>query len=121
MSSSSRRALFWAPRALCIAFIAFVSMFALDVFGAGYGFWRTLGALAMHLIPTFVMVAALAAAWRWEWIGTVLFMACAVVFMFIVRGPWWVKMMFTVPCLVTACLFLWNWRKRAELHARPGS
>lgn len=113
------RALFWAPRALCIAFIAFVSMLALDVFGQGHGFWRTLGALAMHLIPTFVMVAALAAAWRWEWVGTVLFTVCGVIFLFIVRGPWWTKMMFTVPCLVTACLFLLNWLKRAELHARP--
>jgi hypothetical protein len=119
MTAISRRVLFWAPRALCIAFIAFVSMFALDVFGEVHGFWRTLGALAMHLVPTFVMLAALAVAWRWEWVGTALFAAFAVAFTYIVRGQWWVKMMFAVPCLVTACLFLLNWLKRAELHARP--
>lgn len=118
MSSFTRRALFWAPRALCILFIAFVSMFALDVFGEVHGFWRTLGALAMHLVPTFVMLAALVVAWRWEWVGTVLFAACAIAFTYIVRGTWATKMMFAVPCLVTACLFLWNWLRRAELRAR---
>jgi hypothetical protein len=119
MTVCSSRALFWAPRALCILFIAFVSMFALDAFGEGRGFWQTLVHLTMHLIPTFVMVAALVVAWRWEWVGTVVFTACGVFFMIIVRAPWWGKAIFAVPCLVTACLFLLNWLRRAELHARP--
>ena len=118
MITHSNRALFWAPRALCILFIAFVSMFALDVFDEGHGFWQTLVALTMHLVPSFVMVAALVVAWRWEWVGTVVFTACGIVFMVIVRGPWWVKTMFAVPCLVAAYLFLVNWRKRAELRAK---
>jgi hypothetical protein len=42
MEHRSSRAFFWAPRALAILFIAFMSFFALDVFGEGYGFWRTL-------------------------------------------------------------------------------
>ncbi len=112
------RALFWAPRALCILFIAFVSLFALDVFGEGHGFWQTLADLTMHLIPTFVMIAALVVAWRWEWVGAVVFAACGVVFMGIVRGPWWVKTIFAVPCLVTAWLFLLNWRKKKEIGAK---
>lgn len=33
MTHFSRRAFFWAPRAMSIVFIAFLSMFALDVFG----------------------------------------------------------------------------------------
>ncbi len=32
MNTSSRRLLFWSPRAICIAFAIFLSMFALDVF-----------------------------------------------------------------------------------------
>lgn len=66
MITRSNRALFWAPRALCTLFIAFVSLFALDVFGEGQGFWRTLVDLMMHFIPSFVMLAALVVAWRRE-------------------------------------------------------
>ncbi len=62
MTRFSGRALFWAPRALSIAFIAFLSLFALDVFGAGYGFWRTLLGLAIHLIPSFVLIGVLVLA-----------------------------------------------------------
>jgi hypothetical protein len=107
------RALFWAPHALGILFIAFVSLFALDVFQERQGFWQTLLALTMHLIPTFIMIAVLAIAWRWEWVGTLLFAACAAVFAFIVRGDGWVMAIFAAPCLLTAGLFLINWRNKA--------
>ncbi len=117
MPTPSNRVLFWAPRALSILFIAFVSLFALDVFGEAHGFWQTLVALAMHLIPTFVMVAVLVVAWRREWFGAVMFTACAIVFAFIVRGPFWVKLIFAMPCFITAWLFLVNWRLRKQAHA----
>ena len=111
------RTLFWAPRALSIAFIAFLSMFALDVFGEGHGFWQTLADLAMHLIPTFILAAGLAIAWRWEWVGAVEFTAFAIVFLVIVRSPFWGKAIFAAPCLATAWLFLIGWRKRREHSA----
>ncbi len=50
-------------------FAAFISVFAADVFGEGLGFWRTLVALAMHLIPTAIILIVLAVAWRWEAMG----------------------------------------------------
>jgi hypothetical protein len=119
MMTHFNRALFWAPRALCILFIAFVSLFALDVFGDGYGFWRTLAALVMHLIPSFVMVAALAVAWRWERVGTVVFAVFGVFFTVVGPGVW-IKMTFAAPCFVAASLFFVDWRqKRAQ--ARPAN
>ena len=66
------RAWFWAQRALSILFMVFVTLFALG--GESHGFWRTLVALLMHLISSFVMLAALVLAWRWEWVGTVMFL-----------------------------------------------
>ena len=108
------RALFWAPRALCLLFIAFVSMFALDVFSEGLGIWRTLLALTIHLVPSFVLLLALMVAWRWEWVGAVVFAACGVLFAIIVRAPWWGKGIFAVPCFVTAWLFLIGWHRRIE-------
>jgi hypothetical protein len=116
MTTLSKQLLFWAPRVLCLLFIGFVSMFALDVFGETRGVWRTIVALAMHLIPSFVLLGALILAWRWEWIGAVLFAAAGVFFGVIVRAGWAGKAMFVVPCVLTAGLFLWNWVNRAELR-----
>jgi hypothetical protein len=118
MNTVSKQLLYWAPRALCMLFIAFVSMFALDVFGEGEGFWRTLAALAIHLVPSFVMLAALILAWRWEWIGAVLFAAIGIFFGMIVRGGPITKAMFVLPSLLTAVLFLWNWMHHSDLRAR---
>ena len=61
--------LFWTPRVLCLLFAVFLSLFALDVFNEGYGFWKTILALFMHLVPTSIVLAVLAISWRWEWAG----------------------------------------------------
>lgn len=75
--------LVWAPRILGFLMVLFLSLFALDVFGEGLGFWRTLLALAMHLIPAGIAAAVLAIAWRWSAAGGALFVlagvACAIV------------------------------------------
>ncbi|MBZ5593323.1 MAG: hypothetical protein LAP39_13865 [Acidobacteriia bacterium] len=119
MSAFSRRLLFWAPRALGIAFALLISMFALDVFGEGYGFWNTLLALAMHLIPTAIVVAVLLLAWRWEWIGALLFAAVGMFYVVTTwRHPDWI-LMISGPLFLIAVLFLIGWLKRAELHSRP--
>jgi len=116
MSSYSRRILFWAPRALSIAFALFLSMFALDVFGEGYGFWNTLLALAIHLIPTAILILALMLAWRWEWIGALLFAAAGALYVASAFShPDWI-LMIAGPLFLIAALFLVNWIKRAELR-----
>jgi hypothetical protein len=94
-------------------------MFALDVFGEGRGFWQTLAALTMHLVPTFALLAALVVAWRWERTGASLFGAYGIGSLIIVRGPWWVRMIFALPCLVAAGLFFVCWLKLAELEPKP--
>ncbi len=74
--------LYWTPRVLTILFIAFLSLFALDVFGEGYTFWETLVALFMHLIPHFLLIILLVIAWKWERVGGLLFIGLALVFLF---------------------------------------
>ncbi len=126
MTKLSMCALYWAPRALSIVFIAFLSLFALDVFGGPYGFWQTLLALFMHLIPSFVLILSLVLAWRWEWIGAVLYAAAGVLYVtWVVLRPALppaVKLLWcsTIagPALVIAALFLLNWVKHAELRQR---
>jgi len=125
MTQLSRQALFWAPRALSIAFIAFLGLFALDVFGAGYGFWETLLALTMHLIPNFVLIAVLVLAWRWEWIGAMFFAAAGLLHAILIWQrpyPPATKLAQILPmegaAFVIAALWLANWIKRSELRAR---
>ena len=81
MQGMMKTVLYWAPRVLGLAFAAFLSIFALDVFGHGSGFWGTLLALLMHLIPTFLVLGALLIAWRREGIGALLFIALAAVYL----------------------------------------
>ena len=125
MIESEYRLLFWAPRAVCILFIAFLSLFALDVFLEGMGFWRTLAALIIHLIPSFVLAGILVLAWRWEWIGAVLFTAAGLIYVFtVLRNPLppatkasWI-LVIAGPAFGIGALFLANWVKRAEIRAR---
>ncbi len=126
MTQLSRRALFWTPRALSIVFIAFLSLFALDVFDEHLGLWRTVLALTMHLIPSLVLIAALVLAWRWEWIGAAIYAGAGLLYV------WWVVSMsrpvppamrliwiLTIagPAFVIAGLFLANWLKRGDIRA----
>jgi hypothetical protein len=115
------RVLYWAPRVLSIAFILFLSLFALDVFQEARGFWLTLAALAVHLIPSFVLVLVLVAAWRWEWIGAAVFGGAAALYIHrtlqlklsaAVKWNW--CLVIAGPALVIAGLFLWNWVRRCQ-------
>jgi hypothetical protein len=123
MKKSVQRLLYWTPRALCIVFAAFISIFAADIIGHGAGFWQTFLGLLMHLIPTFLIIALLVVSWRREWIGGILFIllgalyivwACNKTF-----GIWSTFLMIAGPPVLVGALFLLNWRYRAEL--RPGS
>lgn len=126
MTQLSKRALFWTPRALSIVFIAFLSLFALDVFGEHLGLWRTVLALTMHLIPSFVLVAALVLAWRWEWIGAALYAGAGLLYVGWVVSlsrpvPPAVRLIWVLtiagPAFVIAGLFLANWLKRGDIRA----
>jgi len=120
MNITSKRLLFWTPRAISIAFAIFLSMFALDVFSEGYGFWKTLLALSIHLVPAFSVLVVLAIAWRWEWIGAAGFAGLA---MWYAKGVWrrhpdWVVAI-AGPMLLIAVLFLANWLKHDDLRVKP--
>lgn len=127
MSDLSKRVLYWAPRALSIVFVAFMSLTATDVFDARLGFWQTLLALFLHLIPSLVLTAALVLAWRWEWIGTAVYGGAGLAYAVWVATTAhpvpvatqlvWVTFV-AGPALVIALLFLANWLHHAELRTR---
>jgi hypothetical protein len=117
MKQSVKQVLFWTPRILSVLYAIFISMFALDVFSAGYGFWGTIAALLIHLVPTGVILAVLAIAWRWEWLGGVLFIALGILYLVIswVGFPAWsVYVVISGPLFLIGMLFLINWLDRKQ-------
>ncbi len=63
----------WLPRIICILAILFVSLFAADAFSPGLTIWQQLGNFFMHLIPSFILLAFFIVAWKWEFIGGIIF------------------------------------------------
>ena len=113
------KSLFWTPRVLCILFAIFLSIFAADAFGEGRGFWETVLALLMHLIPSGMVLIVLAISWRWEWVGAVVFLALGVLYLIFAwtrQFHWSAYVAIAGPLFLIGILFLVNWFWRQEIH-----
>ncbi len=77
---TSTKVIQWIPRILCIMAILFISLFALDSISSERTFWQNTGAFLMHLIPSFVLLAILIVAWKWENIGGIILIIATVAF-----------------------------------------
>jgi hypothetical protein len=77
---NSSNVYYWIPRILCILAITFVSIFALDAFVPGLTVWQQIGGFLIHLIPSFVLIVILAVAWKWEYIGGIIFTLIGLIF-----------------------------------------
>jgi hypothetical protein len=121
MRIAMKRLLYWTPRILGICMAGFLSIVAADVFGEGHSFWETLGALFMHLVPTIIVLIALAVAWRWETAGALLFIGLAVFYIVWVWGrfPWITYLVISGPLFLTGALFLLNGLLRGPRHDVP--
>jgi hypothetical protein len=118
MSKPMKRFLFWTPRIICILFALFLSLFALDVFGEGHGVWKTILALLIHLIPTYIVIGVLIASWRWEWIGGVLFIFLGMFYIETWRGHWSAYLVISGPLFLLGGLFLLNWFYREAIRSK---
>ncbi|MBI3361902.1 MAG: hypothetical protein HY023_12415 [Chloroflexi bacterium] len=113
-----KRTLLWTPRVLGIAFAAFISLFALDVFSEGYTFWETILALAIHLVPTYLILIVLVVAWRWELIGGIMFVGLGAVFLawFVRPFHWGTFLLLSGMPFLIGLLFLLNVATRGGKH-----
>jgi hypothetical protein len=118
MNKILKQFLFWTPRIAGILFIAFISLFALDVFDLGLGFWGTIVALVIHLIPSILLAVAIVIAWRQEWVGAVGFIGWGVWYLLSARGFGWdvYVLIAGIPALI-GFLFLADWIWRKQLRA----
>jgi len=107
----------WLPRILCILAILFISLFAADAFEPGLTICQQLGAFFMHLIPSFILLALLIVAWKWELIGGIIFAIIGLLFTPIIftmnykmnESVWMsvgIIMSITIPFVLVGILFI---------------
>lgn len=107
----------WLPRIICIIAILFISLFAADAFAPELSIWQQLGDFIMHLIPSFILLALLIVAWKWEYIGGIIFMIIGlgfspIVFMHNYKMNHSIGMslgiilMITIPFVIVGILFI---------------
>lgn len=79
--------LHWTPRVLGILLTWFVSLFALDVFAAGYSTAEALVAFVVHLLPfSGVLLLGLLLGWRWPWAGGVIYIGFGLFYILLTWG-----------------------------------
>jgi hypothetical protein len=117
MSTMSAGVLRWAPRMLGILVCIFLSFFALDAFKDGQPFVQAFPDFLIHLAPATLVLAIVAASWRREWIGGIVFVALAVAYATIANRLDWV-LVISGPLFVVGLLFLWSWRHHRQGQAR---
>lgn len=118
MNKTLKQILYWTPRIAGILFILFISLFALDIFDMNLNFWEIIVALFMHLIPSILLAIVLALAWRWEWVGALIFAGWSIFYVSTAHGfHWSVYAIIAGIPLVIGIFFLLNWIYHKELHA----
>lgn len=111
--------LYWFPRVLAIVYALFLSIFALDVFGTGYGFGQLMLALVMHLLPSILVIVALLIGWKNEQIGGYGFIVLGIVFTiwFSTYNSVLSFIFVSLPVLAVGGVFLWTYYKIRQMGA----
>jgi len=117
----------WLPRIICILAILFISLFAADAFVPELTIWQQIGDFLIHLIPSFILVALLVVAWKWEYIGGIIFIVIGLGFSPIIfihnhnmnHSVWMslgIILAITIPFVIVGVLFIVNhFRKKRNI------
>jgi len=110
---------YWTPRILSIAFILFLALFSLDVFGNGYGFWGVVLGLLIHNIPSLVLLIVLIISWKYELVGAIAYILAGLLYiglLFIRNSFEWYMLSWSLtiagPAFLIGILFWVGRRKR---------
>ena len=117
--------LYWAPRLICILGILFISLFALDAFDPELSIWQQIGGFLIHMIPSFILLAALLIAWKWELTGGIIFIILGLLLSSFLythnyrmnQSVWLslgILLMMGFPFVLSGILFVLNHKKRKD-------
>ena len=119
--------LHWTPRIIGILAILFISMFTLDAFDPNKTFGQQITDFLIHMIPSFLLIAFLVIAWKWEIAGGIIFILIGLGFSPIVYmhnyqmndSVWMslkVLLFITFPFILVGILFvLSHYKKKREV------
>jgi len=107
--------IYWLPRILSIGFVLFLSLFALDVFSEYRG-WDIVLPLLIHLIPSFVLLAAALISWKYDLAGAAVFLGFAVFYVFMagLNRPWSWYAAISFPSALVGILFFLSWLQKKK-------
>ncbi len=108
--------LHWTPRVLGILFAIYISLFAFDVFGQGTGFFKTLLAFLIHMIPAFLIIAILVLSWKWPLTGGIGFTLLGFAYIHWASRNNEVYALIYIPIILTGVLFLASWLLRDRIR-----
>ena len=110
MTTTSARLIVWTPRILGILVTLFIGMFALDAFREGKPLLIAIRDFAIHLTPAYLLLALVAASFRYPWIGAAGFSGLAVLYAVTMsRGRLDWILFISGPVFVVGVLFGWSW------------
>lgn len=106
------RVLYWLPRISALFLILFLAIFALDVFVPDQPVLSILIGLLIHLVPNFIMLAALILAWKKERLGGVILLCLGLFFtiFFHTYREFYSFMLVSLPLFAIGFLFLIHFR-----------
>lgn len=118
MNDTKNKLIYWIPRWIGILYILFLSLFTLDAFTAGAGFWNNLLAFLIHMLPSLFVLLVLILAWRWPLPGGFLFLGLSLFFLFFFKHYRYINiaLIFEGPLLLTSILFLIGGIKEYKKH-----
>lgn len=104
-----KKFLYWLPRVLGIAFVIFISLFATDVFNGEDSLSYQMLAFLIHMIPSFILIAILLIAWKWQLTGGILYIAAGLIYLIFTGGmPLLVYAIISGPAFLIGILFISN-------------
>ena len=106
---------YWSPRLLSVAFVLFLSLFALDVFTGELG-WHLMISFLIHLIPAFVLLVAVAIAWKYDLVGAFIFIGFGLWYSWSAGfdKPWSWYAAIALPPIIVGFLYLVSWGYRKQ-------
>lgn len=119
MKPQTKKIIFWAPRILAIIFIAFLSLFSLDIFDMGLNPWSIVTGLFIHNIPSLILIGILIVAWRYEIVGAMAFCLAGLAYIFLILSnsnfQWYMlswSMIIAGPAFAISILFYLGWQNK---------